>query len=260
MLKKILQKSVWYSLAIVFILRPSELLSQPTGGPFFTDTHKQFTVSLDAGKMASTIYGVETRSSRVLLKAVYGLGERLDLFGIAGGVALRLDAPSLGVALDDKYNLAYGAGFRVKLTQLGKSGLSLIGGAQVFRFESNPASADHVAIANSQVTKALEMQYDWREGHIDAGIGKKIGRFMFYTGINFKYVDRKETKIESYSFGESSLPTNIESGRYQSGTITSPVFGIDVKVGGRYKIHAEISGTDKAAYAYYFGISQTGRP
>jgi hypothetical protein len=258
-MKDILQKVIWFSITLVFIFAASKISAQPAGAPFFTDSHKQFTVGLDAGKYTSTIYGVENNSKRILLKGVYGLGSRLDLFALVGGVALKL-SDSSGITLDDNYNIAYGIGFRLALIKFGQSGFSLLGGAQIIRFRSNPSSDEPLNVANSQVTRSVAMKYDWREANADAGLAKNIGRFCFYTGVNLKYIDREETKIEEFSFGESSLPTNIQNGRYQSGVLMSPVFGLDIKVGSYYQLHGEISGTDKTDYAFYFGISQAGSP
>lgn len=238
-----------------------EAFGQPLGAPMLTNSHREFTLSVNGGYFQKEIYGVENRSKRFLVKGILGVANSLDLFVDIGASKLSLNmSGTTPIELDDKYRLAYGAGFALRLLQIQSAGFSLFTNAQVFRTTNQPATTMQSSLAGIPVTQSLTLKYDWREATFSGGFVEEIGFVNFVGGVRGSLIHRRETKITANSIeGEPGAETR-EKGEYRSGFRANPFFGLEFKLPARYLLSCEIAGRRSTDYGFYIGISQTGKP
>jgi len=253
-----LQKVLWCSLIFFSILEGTEKLNaQPAGMPIYTEGNQEFTISLEGGFFTKRIYGIKNESRRFFLKGSYGLSSYLDVYGLFGLTNLSLTlADSAHTLLDDGFKAAYGAGFSLRILAFERLQMSLFFNGQLIRFVNKPASESTLGFG----TQVLQLNYDWREANLTFGLTKKIGAANFYGGINIKIIQRFETKIDRLVFSGQNTMANQVKGKFNSGLLTSPVFGIDLALPSRLKISLEMSANNESDFAVYFGLSQTGKP
>jgi len=253
-----LQKFLWCSLIFFSILGGAEKLNaQPAGVPIYTESNREFTISLDGGFFTKKIFGIKNESRRFFLKGSYGLSSYLDFYGLFGLTNLSLTlADSARTVLDDGFKAAYGGGLSLRILVFERMQMSLFFNGQLIRFISKPASESTLGFG----TQVVQLNYDWREANLTFGLTKKIGAANFYGGINTKIIQRFETKIDKLVFSGQTTAGNQVKGKFNSGLLTSPLFGLDLNLPSRLKISLEISANNESDFAVYFGLSQTGKP
>ena len=252
-----LQNFLWCSLIFFSILEGTEKLNaQPAGMPIYTEGNREFTISLDGGFFTKKIFGIKNEARRFFLKGSYGLGN-LDFYGLLGVTNLSLTlADSARTVLEDGFKAAYGGGFSLRIPAFERLQVSLFINGQMIRFVSKPASESTLGFG----TQVLQLNYDWRETNLTFGLTKKIGAANFYGGINTKIIQRFETKTDRLVFSGQNTAANQVKGKFNSGLLTSPLFGLDLNLPSRLKISLEISANNESDFAVYFGLSQTGKP
>ena len=256
------QKLLWHCLIFFSILGGIRSLNaQPAGGPMFTNSKNEFTISVVGGHFTKRIFRVKHDSRRFFLKGTYGIGDRLDFFGRVGLMNLELTlSDSARTVLDDGFRIAYGGGMTLRIMDFEQLRLSFFLTGQVFRVISRPEAETALSFSGSPALQVLQMKYDWREGNLTFGVSKQIRSINFYTGASAKIIQRYETKIDKIVFGGRSANENREKGRYISGLLMSPLFGLDLNLPSRLKISLELSANNESDFAVYFGLSQTGKP
>lgn len=243
------------------VLLPGAAKAQPAGGPLLTGTHAELTVSLDAGYFKKTIGGVENRSRRMFLRATYGLAGRLDLFGILGLAKLQLElVDSTGAELEDKFRPAYGAGFSLRMLRLHGIGMSVFMTGHVIRFKSTPSNTRTFQVEGADVSQVLEVDYDWREANINLGLAQDLKFMTVYGGVNLKYIERDEEKVEKLVFGGEGVAVASQSGTYKSGVLAMPLLGAEIKLPARLRLNFEAAAGSDSDFTFYIGVSQTGSP
>ncbi|MCH8018683.1 hypothetical protein IH785_02410 [candidate division KSB1 bacterium] len=257
-MKLMLQKFLWCILIFFSILSSAgELIAQPAGAPIYTESNGEFTISLDGGFFTKKIFKIKNESRRFFLKGSYGLSSKLDIYGLFGLTNLSLTlADSARTLLDDGFKIAYGGGLSLQILNFESLQTSLFFNGQMIRFISKPASESTLGFG-SQI---LQFNYDWRETNLTFGLTKKIGAANFYGGINTKIIRRFETKIDKLVFSGQNTTVTREKGKYTSGLLMSPLFGLDLNLPSRLKFSLELSANDESDFAVYFGLSQTGKP
>ena len=257
-----LQKFLWYSLVFFSILSGIRSLNaQPAGGPIFASSKNEFTISVDGGHFTKRIFRVKHDSRRFFLKGTYGISDRFEFFGRVGLMNLELTlADSARTTLDDGFRLAYGGGLTLRVLEFERLRLSFFFSGQFFRVVSRPEAETSLSFAGAPALQVLQMKYDWREGGLTFGVSKQIGSINFYTGATARIIQRYETKIEKIVFGGRSANEIREKGKYTSGLLMSPLFGLDLNLPSRLKISLELSANNESDFAVYFGLSQTGKP
>jgi len=253
-----LRKFLWYSLIFFSILGVAEKLdAQPAGVPIHTESNNEFTISLDGGFFTKKIFGIKNESRRFFFKGSYGLNSRIDIYGLFGLTNLRLTlADSARTVLDDGFKVAYGGGLALRILAFERLQMSLFFNGQLIRFISKPASESTLGFG----TQVVQLNYDWREANLIFGLTKKIGAANFYGGINAKIIQRFETKTDKLVFsGQNSTATRVK-GKYSSGLLMSPLFGLDLNLPSRLKVSLELSANNESDFAFYIGLSQRGKP
>ncbi len=249
---------LWYILIFFSILSSAgELVAQPAGAPIYTEGNGEFTISLDGGFFTKKIFRIKNESRRFFLKGSYGLSSYLDFYGLFGLTNLSLTlADSARTVLDDGFKAAYGGGLSLRILVFERMQMSLFFNGQLIRFISKPASESTLGFG----TQVVQLNYDWREANLTFGLTKKIGAANFYGGINTKIIQRFETKIDKLVFsGQNSTATRVK-GKYTSGLLTSPLFGLDLNLPSRLKISFELSANNESDFAFYIGLCQRGKP
>ncbi|MFQ5677527.1 MAG: hypothetical protein ACE5G1_16680 [bacterium] len=256
-----LTKIIWHGLVFFTILGlVGNVQAQPVGGPIFSNGEKELTIGVDGGHFSKKIFGTENDSRRFFLKGSYGIG-RLDFFGLVGIVNMELTlADSAQTVLDDGYRIAYGGGATLQLLQFEKLQASLFLTGQFFRFISKPAAEILLSFGGAPASQVLELNYDWREADLSGGISKRIKSIIFYLGASAKIIQRFETKTEKLVFSGQSGVESMEKGEFNSGVLLSPLAGLDIHLPSRLKISMEITARNEQDFAFYLGISQTGKP
>jgi hypothetical protein len=244
-----------------WMMPSQEILSQPIGAPILTQTQKVFTLSFNTTWFRNDIAGVRNTSSRFLFKGIYGLGDRLDIYGEVGLVKLALRVPQVDPPnFNDKYRLAFGGGFTYRFLTMSAIPTSLFVSGQLFRFTSNPTSERNLLLGGSDVSQIVEFQYDWRELHTSVGFIERLGNFKIYGGFNGKLVQRKETRIGRSVIGGFAGPDAVTKGEYLSGPQIHPFMGIDIMLPSRLFLSAEVLARSRSDFLINVGISQTGKP
>ncbi|MFQ5863948.1 MAG: hypothetical protein ACE5IW_01835 [bacterium] len=237
------------------------LSAQPAGIPILTSSHRKFTVSITGGYFRKNIHGITYDSPRLLFKGNFGLVSFLDLFAEVGAAKITITIPGgTPTRLDGKYQIAYGAGLNIRCFNLPRHHFSIFINGQLFRFTSNPTSKDSKLVANNEVLQVLELRYDWREASLNTGFTKGWGVVKFYVGVNAKIVQRLETKIDKIVFDGVSESVFTQTGEYSSGLETSPFIGLDFDLPSRLTLSLEMVGRNGSDFAFYLGLSQTGKP
>lgn len=218
-------------------------------------------MSLEGTRFSRDISGIDNRANAVHVKALYGLSDRIDLWAQLGLIKLHLEnVDSTGMSLSDDYIPAAGAGFNYRFADWTGPKLTLIAGVSFYTFHANPSAENRLFVANTEVKEILELSYDWREANVNVGAARDFGFMDFYAGVNFKYIDRPETKRTRLLFGEETTTTANQRGKYESGLLLIPGLGMDFKFNARFKLSVGISGSSQSDYAFFVGLSQTGQP
>ncbi|MCG8607421.1 hypothetical protein MJD09_20870 [bacterium] len=248
-------------LITAWIVSAPEAFAQPVGAPILTQTQKMFTLSFNVAWFRNDIAGVRNSSSRFLFKGIYGLGNRLDVYGQLGLAKLDLRVPQADPPnFNDKYRLAFGGGFTYRFLTLNWMSMSLFVSGQLFRFTSNPSSERNLLLGGSNVSRIVEFQYDWREANTSVGFIERLGNFKIYGGFNGKLVQRKETRISRSVIAGVSGPGALTKGEYLSGLQLHPFLGIDIMMPSRLFLSAEVLARSRNDLLINIGISQTGKP
>ncbi|MFQ6113149.1 MAG: hypothetical protein ACE5NG_03555 [bacterium] len=238
----------------------ASLSAQPAGIPILTQSHRELTVGISGGYFRKDIDGITYTSPRYLVKGVLGLGGFLDLFAEVGVARVTLEMPDGQANLSSKYQIAYGVGLNVRYFSLPRYRFSLFVSGQMIRFTSNPSSANLRFLADTEVLQVLELKYDWREASLNTGLTKAWGVVNFYLGVNAKIIQRLETKIDKIVIDEGSESVVRQTGEYLSGLETSPFIGLDFSLPSRLTLSLEVVGRNRSDFAFYLGLSQTGKP
>lgn len=236
-------------------------MAQPTGIPIFTQSHREITVSITGGYFRKNIHGIEYNSPRYILKGILGLARFLDIFGEIGVAKVTLVMPDDTQSnLESKYQMAFGAGINIRLLYIPRYRFSLFISGQLFRFTSKPSSENVSFLAGSQVVQVLELKYDWRDALFNAGLTKDWGVVNFYCGLHAKTIQRLETRIDKIIINGGDESETKQTGEYLSGLETSPFIGLDLNLPSQLKLSLEITGRNRSDFAFYIGLSQTGKP
>ncbi len=256
---RLLQKFAWlYPFALSILLPAANAEAQPAGHPIATHSHREFTVSFDGGVVRLPIAGVANYSRRFMLRTAYGLAGRFDLFGLVGAVKLKLSPENKAQTMDDRYRLAYGAGFIWHFLDFVDDGIRVIIGAQIVRFKVQPTMREALLVSDSEVEKVFQLKYDWRELGFNTGFNKKFSRFNFYVGANARVIHRQEVRAEKLMLNGDGVSVNETRGVYRSGLLFSPLIGCEISFPARLKLNFEGIATGKTSYTFYVGLSQTG--
>ena len=260
-LKSRFGKYCFLGLLILFKINSlPDLLAQPAGMPVFSNSHKQFTISLTGGYFRKNIEGFTHNSPRFLFKTVLGLGRFLDIFGEVGTAKVTLVRPG-ETNLESKYRLAYGGGINIRFLYFSRSRFSLFFNSQVFRFKSNPSAESEGILGGAKILNVLEFQYDWREVQFNMGFTKRWGNISIYSGANSKLIQRYETKINRVIFAGGNEPDpRLQTNEYLSGFEMNPFLGVDFNLPPRTKFSVELVGRSTSDLVISVGISQTGKP
>lgn len=262
-MQKRLRKFVWNYLLVsfIFVLIFSRIsVAQPVGSPLATQSQHGLTLSLHGGYFSKDIFGVRNTSPRFLIKGIYGLAGLVDFYGTVGFVKLRLEMPGAGFEFTDKYRLGYGAGMNLRIFDFEQIRLSSYVSGQIFRFEAKPTGNEALNVAVAQGLKVTELDYDWRELNFNYILAKGFANVTFYTGVNGKIIERHETRTDKIVFNATTVSADIQSGKYKSGLIISPLLGMDFNFPGQVKLSVEGMATSESDFAFYVGLSQTGSP
>ncbi len=256
-----MKTSTFIFLSCFFVMGVQRLAAQPIGGPALSNSHREFTLSFSGGYVKKEIFGVENQSTRFLAKGILGFANHFDIFLEIGAANLALelsgDAP---LNLEDKYRLALGGGFTLRYLRIQPVRTSFFLKGQIFRTTSEPSARTTTMLAGLPVTQLLVLKYDWREAVFSSGFVKEIGVMNFFAGARGSLTQRLETKISSTGIAGDSGSEIRETGEYRSGFETQPFLGVEFKLPARYLFSCEISGRSASDFAFYIGISQTGRP
>lgn len=256
-----LQKFLWYSLIFFSIFdRVESLKAQHVGGAIFPGNTDRFAVSVDAGHFTKKIFGIKNDSRRFFLRGSYGIGDRLDFFGRVGLIRLKLTlSDSARTVLDDGFRVAYGGGLTLRILDLERLNASLFLSGQAFRVISKPDFEESLSYAGNLATQVLQLEYDWREANFTFGLTKRFKSVHFYTGVNAKIIQRFETKIDKLVFSGQSALENRENGKYNSGTLISPLVGVGFNLPSRLKFSLELAANNETDFSFYVSLSQTGK-
>ncbi len=239
----------------------SSLTGQPAGMPIFSNSHREVTLSINGGYVQKNINGVTYTSPRYLLKGILGLEHFVDLFAEVGFAKVFVDPPKSDQPnLEGKYQMALGGGLSIRLLNLPRYRFSLFINGQIFRFTNSPSSETTRPVANTELTEVLELKYDWREASLNAGVTKGLGAVNAYVGLNAKLIQRLETKIFKIIIEGGGESVSKQTGEYLSGVKIGPFFGLDFSLPSRLKLSLELTGRKRSDFAFYLGISQTGKP
>ena len=236
------------------------MLAQSVVSPLPTSLRQTLTVSIEGGYFSKNIFGIENQSPRILARVSHKLGGRLALFGSVGLSKLTLEIEQTQSLLIDKYRIAYGGG--LNLLVFNNRGLGFLGflGGQLFRFNNRPSSTTSQVIGESTAEETLELKYDWLEGNLSFGVAKELSFATFYTGLNLRIIHRSETRIERFALNNELISENRKQGKYKSGMLRSPLFGMDLNFPSRIKLSLELTGTNKSDFGVYVALSQSGKP
>lgn len=256
-----LQKISWCGL-LTFAIFPlaQHLLAQPAGLPISTRSHKELTISFDGGVSKRTFAGIGHTSPRFMLRALYGIKGRFDIFGQVGAAQLKLTLPSDHLVMEDRYRPAYGAGFNWHFFDFIGSGIRAFLGAQILRFETEPASEKRVTVGGKEVSQRTLLHYDWRELQAYFGFSKRFEDFSFYVGANVSVVSRLERRSQRLILNGEGVSLGEQRGKFNSGIISNPLIGFEIALPARTKLNFEGVVASKEEFALYVGLSQTGWP
>jgi hypothetical protein len=244
-----------------FVMGVQQLAAQPVGSPALTNSHREFTLSFSGGYVKKEIFGVENQSTRFLAKGMLGFANQFDIFFEIGAANLTLEMSGAApLNLEDKYRLALGGGFTLRYLRIQPAQTSFFLKGQIFRTTSQPSALTTTTLSGVPVTQSLVLKYDWREAIFSTGLVKEIGVMNLFAGARGSLTQRLETKISSTGIAGDSGSEIRETGEYRSGLQTQPFLGVEFKLPARYLFSCEISGRSASDFAFYLGISQTGKP
>lgn len=273
----------WVILAFLFTSIPVGF-AQICGNPIGATQKGVLTMSLNGTYQHVSDPVQNIISKRIFFKTQWGLGPKLDIYGLLGNVQLgmsRINAPSTITDYKDKYRFSYGVGFA---STLGGFSLSsspprskvrarqrkpsppanlarVFAGGHVIWYPSESSYEETREILNYTVTHQYAMKYDIMEATGYAGISIPYRVFRLYFGGIGWGIDRKERKTEylvGIGNGDESIELGKEKGRYRSGIWTGSLVGIQWNLPQQYSITVEAIGFNSQNYQIMIGISQSG--
>ncbi|RMF70171.1 MAG: hypothetical protein D6743_00700, partial [Calditrichaeota bacterium] len=159
-----------------------------------------------------------------------------------------------------KFRPAYGGGLAIQILRVEALGLAFVGRGQFMRFTSKPAAERSLGSSQSELSQVVQLDYDWREVNSNFGIAKATNFLTLYTGLNLKWIDRRERREDKLIFGQSETTVGQQFGRYRSGLLLSPTVAVDFALPSRLTLSLDVAGSSRDDITFYIGLSQAGRP
>lgn len=260
MLKNYFRTIICLTLVFSFLSFTQTAKAQVGGSSFF-GSRGEFSVTVAGGYFQKNIYTVENSAPRFFLKGQYGLSNRVDFFAQVGAAKLTLTVPGqTRIIFRDKHRLAYGAGMIIRPLTFEPLRLSTFFSGQINRFVNKPSVQTNSRVAGSDVIESSALNYDWREADLKMGLSKAFRSLNIYSGVNIKFIQRIETRVEKLIFNGATVTESRQSGEYNSGAIVSPMIGAELLLPARLSLNFEVSANSDTDFVFFIGISQTGRP
>lgn len=169
----------------------------------------------------------ETHSRRFVFMSSYGLARWMDVFAQVGIADLGIKELPGRTDFRGEYQVAVGAGTRVRLLNLFGSRVVLYGEGSGFRFRSEEKA--------SQRTKAGTIpprEYNWLEG--EAVLGMEFPSIGFYAGSGVWGVQTEPSYLTEYEI-------------YRSGTRWSGFVGKIFPLRANFRLDVRVTGPERAS-------------
>jgi hypothetical protein len=253
--------------------------AQICGNPAGTGGKALVAMSISGGVQTLDHGDQRADSRRMFVKTSYGLASGLDVYGLLGGVRLDMESGKAGITVTDgRTRFAYGAGFSLSLNPAGRpangrkpvrmtarrtsSGASIgfWGGGHVVRYPADAVYQQTIDVAGSAFIRKFELNYECTEWTGHAGFIVPLNRIKLYAGGVGWGIQRMDTKREFLINEAESVSQSLgkKKGKYQSGTWTGGLAGIQFDLPQNYAISAEVIAFNRQYFQVMVGISQSG--
>ncbi len=174
--------------------------------------------SIKGSGEADSIYS--TQSKRFGFMASYGLTRWMEIFGQVGVADLEIEAPSGRTDFQGDYEVAVGAGVRVRLLDLFGSRVLLYGegSGTLFPFKESK----HTGTGTIQ-------EYTWLEG--EAALGMELPAIGFYAGAGVQEMETHPSYL-------------IEDETYRSGARWRGFIGKSFPMRNRFRLDIRVTGPE----------------